>query len=223
MRSWLLLVRQWVATAVDFRCPVTHARSLLNGIAHPHSSQLVSGHVTGFQARHQAALERFNLEAASESSDGSEDDHSAAEGSDNEAEGVWLATTDDRPSGAAQPCSDVPAVSAQLPSPHDDLQACSPTEETAGHLASACRLDSDSDALSEDASTSASDRAAEAASVAESAPQGQPRAQDCVRRRVTEQRQNAARRGALAHASRNAQKAVSRKGRNDVNASRLLG
>ena len=90
---------------------------------------------------------------------------------------------------------------------------------------SACRIESDSEAATEDASTSASDRDAEhpAAAEQESATRGQPRAGDRVRRRVTEQRQHAARRGALAHASRNAQKAVSRKGRNDVNASRLLG
>jgi len=190
---------------------------------HPHSSRLVSDHVAGFQARHQAALERFNLEAASESGDSGEDDRSAAEGSGSEAEGLRLGTTDDRAAGAAQLRSDAPAVPADHPSSPGDDRPGSRTEEAAGHLASACQVNSDSDASSEDASTSASDRDAEDASVAESASQGPQRAQDRVRRRVTEQRQSAARRGALAHASRNAQKAVSRKGRNDVNASRLLG
>ena len=175
----------------------------------------------GFQARHQAALDRFNLEASSESGDSDEDDLVAADGC--AAKGPWPATADEHPAAAAHSHTDVSAPFDHPRSSTGDLRTGSPTGETAVHLASACRVESDSDAGLEDVSTSASDRDAEDASIVESASQGPPRVQDRVRRRVTEQRQNAARRGAMAHASRNAQKAVSRKGRNDVNASRLLG
>ena len=125
-----------------------------------------------------------------------------AESSDSEAEDVAHSRPGDTPPGS-----------------HAGTVAAAATAAEAAHLADlrlSDRQESSSGAESKDGGGSDDD-----ASVQWSEAPGPASSQRTahVQRRVTAQRQNAVRRGALAHASRNAQKSKSKKNRNSVAAS----
>ena len=177
----------------------------------------------GFQSRHQDALDRFNLEASSSESDSGElSDAADSSGSVPAIDPVEALACSRADAGAEAAAGERASARAPLRSRH--LQPASSAAIAAEQLASVCRIGSASDDGT-DASSSEleSDFDDGAAAPQRATAAGPERVEDLVRRKVTTQRQSAVRRGALAHASRNAQKAVSRKGRNDVNASRLLG
>jgi hypothetical protein len=176
----------------------------------------------GFQSRHQDALDRFNLEAASESDSGKVSDAADSSGSETGTEPAEASARSHATTGAETAAGERASARAQLRS--SDLQSASSAAVAAEQLASVCRIgsasDDGTDASRSEPESDVDDGAEAERRAASAAPQ---RVEDRVRRKVTTQRQSAVRRGALAHASRNAQKAVSRKGRSDVNASRLLG
>lgn len=194
---------------------------------------------TGFKSHHQDTLERFELEGKSDSegdSDSSDDsdsdsgrgpsdpgpapDTAAAHtlpASDQQAGGGSLADPDTmRSAPAATPETNAPD-STPVAGPSPTEAAVAATEVT--NLLAAAQLKDRPRRSIEGGAGSADSGDDDAVSLWSEAPSTALADAPHVQRRVTAQRQNAVRRSAMAHATRNAQKVKSKKSRDSLNAS----
>lgn len=197
---------------------------------------------TGFKSHHQDTLERFELEGKSDSegdSDESDDSDTDSESgptdpvtapdtaavhtlptSNQQASGSSLADADTQRSAPAT----IPETDAAASEP---VAAASPTEAgtaaaaaaEVAHLLAAAQLDDRPRRSIQGGAGSADSGDDDAVSLWSEAPSTALADAPHVQRRVTAQRQNAVRRSAMAHATRNAQKVKSKKSRDSLNAS----
>lgn len=190
----------------------------------------------GFKSHHQDTLERFALEGKSDSEDDSDDSGDEADAGDvpeaeerpagskpevdadaetaaGEAAACSPPAAEEQPPASASEGADVPGSSPVAPPAASAAQSA--VAEAADRLA-AVQLD---ERPEQGTGTGGGSEEDDAISTWSEAPSTALADAPHVQRRVTAQRQNAVRRGALAHASRNAQKAKSKKSRDSLSAS----